>query len=218
MNGTIQRANYYRTRDKFWKQALIALLNTENSIIIHSQVDNLDMTEDIDSDISVSLIFMFLNAAGYDQDIMSYIESLDDYSSASDEVTGALFENLCMKQAFYLIKKFEVSKYLEKVSSTEGTYAIADKYLLTSKGIDVALKLQEHADNERRFKENYNISQTLQKNSKRSLIISSVALILTIAALTLAFIRLDRTDKILEQSERRLTIAEKNHADTLRKK
>ena len=217
MNKTIQTA-YYPSKDKFWKSALVALLNTENSITIPNEVVDVEDLDPNQTDISYSSIYLYLHKTEYVKDIRTYIESLDDYHSSPKEDVYSLFENIMIQQSVYLIKKFEVSKYLEKVSSPIEDSVMSDKYLLTSKGIDVALKLQEHADNERRFKENYLISKTLQTNSKRSLIISSIALILTIVALTLAFVRLDRTDKILEQSERRLTIAEKNHADTLRKK
>ncbi len=79
---------------------------------------------------------------------------------------------------------------------------------LTKEGIETALKIQEHRDNERRFTQQLNISDTLRKNSNRSVAISAAALTITIVALIFAFIRLERTDKILKMTERRLSLAE----------
>jgi hypothetical protein len=103
-----------------------------------------------------------------------------------------------------------IDKYLNPEKVKTEKIILNQIYRLTSKGIDVALKLQEHNDNERRFNEQINISSALKSNSNRSVWISSGALLLTVVALVFAFIRLDRTDRILEQSERRLTIAENN--------
>jgi hypothetical protein len=95
--------------------------------------------------------------------------------------------------------------YLELIVNRESTLDdfIYCTYQVKSKGIDVGLKLQEHKDNEQRFNEQFSISDTLRKNSNRSVIISCVAV-------TFSFFALLLTYKIFVVNDARLNIAIEN--------
>jgi hypothetical protein len=71
-------------------------------------------------------------------------------------------------------------------------------YVITSKGLDACLKLQEHEDNERRFEQQTGISEIIKKNSSESVKTSQKALkvsyyisCLALLGIVLSFLRLD---------------------------
>lgn len=68
-------------------------------------------------------------------------------------------------------------------------------YQITPKGLDVALKLQEHDDNERRFGQQKAISETLKTNSTRSLYTAWGALIISCTLVVFGAIRIHQLDQ-----------------------
>jgi hypothetical protein len=74
-------------------------------------------------------------------------------------------------------------------------------YQITPKGLDVALKLQEHEDNERRFEQQKGISKELKKNSDRSVLTARVALVLSVVLVCFGGYRVYQLEqKILSHS------------------
>jgi len=88
------------------------------------------------------------------------------------------------------------------------------KYTLSSRGLDVALKLQEHDDNKERFKQQSAISDVLKDNSSKSVTTARIALgvaaivmISSISSAAINYIRLDKLEqKILSHDEIKLRI------------
>lgn len=91
------------------------------------------------------------------------------------------------------------AKSLELVDIEEHHHPSAEnimlrRYFLTAKGVDVALKLQEHIDNERRF-------GSMQFNTKRTFYISLTALAVAMVAAWFNYQRLDLYEQHLNQLE-----------------
>jgi len=84
-------------------------------------------------------------------------------------------------------------------------------YSITSKGLEVALKLQEHEDNERRFEQQNDISKVLQDNSSKSVTTARWALALSVLLVSFGGYRVYQLEqKILSHSnmEQRINSAE----------
>jgi hypothetical protein len=79
----------------------------------------------------------------------------------------------------------EMYSYLNKLGLVDTSEVNAEMYFVTlnSKGVDVALKLQEHDDNKSRFQQQRNISRV-------SLVVAATALVLTAIMVLLAVQRL----------------------------
>ena len=82
----------------------------------------------------------------------------------------------------------------KKPKASDGTNYSAYRYTLTSKGLDVVIKLQEHEDNEKR----YTASLTL---SKRAFIVSLVAVFAATISTVFNYYRLDLYEKQITKSE-----------------
>jgi len=70
-----------------------------------------------------------------------------------------------------------------------------DAYQITPKGLDVALRLQEHDDNERRFEQQKAISETLKTNSTRSLYTAWGALLISCTLVVIGGIKIYQLDQ-----------------------
>jgi hypothetical protein len=96
----------------------------------------------------------------------------------------------------------EMYSYLNKLGLVDTSEVNAEMYFVTlnSKGVDVALKLQEHDDNKERFKQQSAISKVIQDNSSKSVTTARIALgvaaIVMVSAISSAAINYIRLDKL----------------------
>lgn len=88
---------------------------------------------------------------------------------------------------------------------------IYEEFTLTDKGIDTAIKIQEHADNKQRFEDQQVISRTLKRNSNISIGFTFFALVTAGISLYYNHERLETSAEQLEISNKRLAILESNH-------
>jgi hypothetical protein len=197
----------------YWKEILKEFLNNPAGIrmISHEKIGG-SALEIINT--SNDNLLKFSVSVGYLSQIESTIEWYQKKTnSIIDDAQVLITIRIFLTTAFEVIKKWgyiQDENIRDSITHVEYTH-----WCLTEKGIDVALKLQENADNERRFLYQSEVSKTLKRNSNWSIGISVTALFLTFSAVTLAFIKLERTDILLEHSERRLTLAEENQKTNL---
>jgi hypothetical protein len=114
------------------------------------------------------------------------------------------------------LASFEMStlKLIEGAGITINDKFKMSNYSITSKGLETALKLQEHEDNERRFEQQSGISKVLQDNSSKSVTTARIALgvaaivmVSSIGSAAINYIRLDKLEqKILSHDEIKLLI------------
>jgi hypothetical protein len=69
---------------------------------------------------------------------------------------------------------------LTREDSEEDVLTDAINYTISSKGLEVALKLQEHIDNKRRFEQQKSVSLVMKRNSTKSVATGKVALVLSV--------------------------------------
>lgn len=130
----------------FWKEVLIVLLNENNSVFLPlGKIVNLE--NDIDNKKYNELVELISKT--------SYKKTFDDvvkfYQKDADidvlDSTAATVIN----DSLMAFKKLEHSGYVKGDSDlTLGATSFTTKYTLTDNGVDIALKLQEHTDNDRR--------------------------------------------------------------------
>jgi DNA-binding PadR family transcriptional regulator len=99
--------------------------------------------------------------------------------------------------------------------STKSLRVPIKTYTLTPKGLEVALKLQEHEDNERRFEQQSGISLILQDNSSKSVTTARWALALSVVLVIFGGYRVYQLEqKILSHSnmEQRIHSAEEEYS------
>jgi cell division protein FtsL len=88
-------------------------------------------------------------------------------------------------------------------------------FALTPQGLDVALKIQEHDDNERRFEQQSGISDVLKDNSSKSVFTARLALALSVVLVIFGGYRVYQLEqKILSHSnmEQRIHSAEEEYS------
>jgi hypothetical protein len=101
----------------------------------------------------------------------------------------------------FMLKQLLDFKLLKMTDrNPDGKAIIGGRYALTlsEKGLDVALKLQEHDDNERRFKQQSDISEVLKGNSSKSIVTAWVALVVSIALVGLSIYRVHQLERKIE--------------------
>jgi len=94
--------------------------------------------------------------------------------------------------------------YLRKLGLVETSEVSVKMYYVTlnSKGVDVALKLQEHEDNKERFEQQSAISKVVQDNSSKSVTTARIALgvaaivmVSSISSAAINYIRLNKLEQ-----------------------
>jgi len=175
----------------YWKRAIVYLLNVGSFMFIgYNEEDELfelfefiDFTGDKKPDDGMDLL-----------EFVRYFQNNEVKYMPGDELK------------IYLAAR-EMKVHIERLGLLNGLSKDDEMELvsLNAKGLEIALKLQEHDDNERRFNDQRTISNTLKTNSTRSFWVS-------ILALVMAFISVYFSYNRMEHSERRLELLENKTA------
>ncbi|NRB63488.1 MAG: hypothetical protein HRU40_10785 [Saprospiraceae bacterium] len=199
-----------------WKEFLTILLNTPNGLLLPSRPVGSSMDEK--DSYNEEQVLSFISTSGYEIALDKYFDARERYKTSlleQDTVVKSLTRtgemiNRCIIDLVGLFQKLESMALVESEVPKVTSSNFNKLFHLTEKGIDVALKLQEHMDNERRFEQQKEISEQqkeisekLKNNSTTSKNISIFAVVITSLALWLTY-------NIFEVNKKRLNIAEKN--------
>jgi len=139
-------------------------------------------------------------------------ESIEDNSNGKRYlINGALLMWLSKTQVLGLALPRDRNIEVDNKDGSKAT-VLLKTFALTSQGLDVALKIQEHEDNERRFEQQSGISKALQDNSSKSVTTARWALALSVVLVGFGGYRVYQLEqKILSHSnmEQRIHSAEK---------
>jgi hypothetical protein len=188
----------------YWKNILIFFLDVPGGFKFYDKLSFNNKSIDAQNiAISERELHQFADKAGYLSVIKKVLENFDELPSLSTDKGDLIFRvKYHTSEMFDLLAKWG---YLESQEESIGDTKYKH-WFFTSKGIDTALKLEEHQDNKNRFNEQIIISETLKSNSTKSVIISSLAAIISCAALMLTY-------SIFSVNNERLNIAKENQTE-----
>jgi hypothetical protein len=201
---------YTFNHSTLWKQSLLALLDLSNSLSVPElevEVFKHCVTE---SKLTFMGIYKYIETSGYDVEIKKQLKSHKDIKTLSKKDKEILYCELALEAACNSMIHLKKSGYVYQLEVEQTIYEDQQPKLitrrdfgLTEKGIDVALKLQEHIDNQKRH-------ITTVSYSKKAFGVSVGALIAAIISAYFNFQRLDLYQKqVVEIAENQSTILEK---------
>lgn len=116
-------------------------------------------------------------------------------------INGLLTTSLNKLVTLELVKYGSISAVFIDPESRPETNIQLRTFEINSKGLEVALKLQEHGDNESRFRQQTDISKVLKDNSTKSVLTARVALALSVVLVCFGGYRVYQLEqKILSHS------------------
>ncbi|MFT5760594.1 MAG: hypothetical protein ACI9LM_005381 [Alteromonadaceae bacterium] len=196
-SGAIHGTSYGEEK---WQHFLLSLLKTGSVRFLKEPGDAL-LSESYEEDLPKDLT----------TPIEEFFKQAKNFISNSD-LTLPVIDNKYQRN--YLIQKvgcgalsaLELKGFVSKSPNVHELYTANainksfDIYVLTAKGVDIAVKLQEHKDNNEQHGVQSRISRTMKTNSTISAISSFVAVIVSCVALALTY-------NIFDVNNERLNIA-----------
>jgi hypothetical protein len=184
----------------YWKSTVIVLLDFEYLILPKDLSDKGLSKFIINTDSRGMPINSILSTVKYFLELacLNHSETIDEHSSHLSifEEAICILDSLC---------QIHLAERIEEDNSQGLTQY---KYCLTEKGVDIALKLQEHNDNKERFILQNNISITMKRNSNIALVLSILLFPSVLGSLYLSYQRLDIAEHRLELIENKNFITE----------
>lgn len=199
--NTIYKNQYQVDVMPYWRDILINLLNNPAGLKFikkeNNSITSIEFKKNRDDE-----ILQFATDVGYITEINRGFKFLDSFEGLSTDSTDVLSSVKYFTQImFSLLHDWEYLNSNEEVDQLHKVEFV--HWQLTMKGIDIALKLQEHKDNDKRHNAQLIVSQTLKTNSTISLFISSGAALVSVVALAFAY-------QIFQVNNERLNIAKTN--------
>lgn len=198
---------------KYWKQAIVGLLDIEE---LRLPKDN--WTTDKKRDIRVlhntnhmADLTYFLKLIKFDEKLL-----VND-SQSTEEATITACRMIFQKLSVLGFINFD-NEYLDYNIESEmpvtgnfgqetDRHIAIDKVYINEKGLEVALKMQEHFDNEQRYIEQSKISTVLKDNSSNSLKVSIGALVCVFIGFVFSYERIQIAEDQLMIAQEQLIIA-----------
>lgn len=174
---------------KYWKLILINLLDGTSCILVSNEL-NLTHNNNHTS------FFTLANNLGLTKFIKDICKENSKYSDQTKEFQEDFLLSFIQGVGTYICDKMALHGYLVKVAFEgelpEGLVFDGFSYVLGKEGIEISLKLQEHADNDRR----HNVTVSL---SRSAFGISLIVLLLAVYSAYLNYKRLDLYEEELQK-------------------
>jgi len=179
--------------DSNWKVILIYMFKNTATVSIPKESPCLDFEKEYIQ--LVNKLFFIMSDTKLFNESGEYIKrTLLNSSPSKEEASNIAYKSIVIisKQVF---KKLNLYGYVTVSDNIiHQTTVQYNEYKITEKGIDVALRLQEHEDNERRH-------NTTVSYSKKAFWISSIALIIASISMLFNYKRLDLYEKQVNKIE-----------------
>jgi len=128
--------------ERYWKQVLVNMLNGIGAIYVTEEGSLLDNNKDSKNCLS------FTKNIGLFKFLSYKFKKTNNYNTYSNEAKKTVLSSYVEFSLTAILERMVISKYLTK--SNYKSEVSGQFYSLTDKGVEIALKLQEHSDNDRR--------------------------------------------------------------------
>ena len=174
---------------RYWKLILTNLLNGTSCILIPTDLELVHNTDD-------TSFLALSNRIGLTSFLKSRCKKHSDFNDKTKESQSDFLTTFIHRVGTYICDKMALHGYLVKIdvdeSMLEGVKLSGATYVLSKGGIEISLKVQEHADNERR----HSVTALF---SSRAFGVSLIALSLAVVSAYLNYKRLDLYEEELQK-------------------